>query len=55
MSTYDDDAERLGDECDMCGEPVLECRCDERCPTCHRHLMECPCDPSTFETQGDDQ
>ncbi len=26
---YDDDAGRLGDECDLCGLPFVTCECDE--------------------------
>lgn len=29
MSQYDDDAERLGDICDGCGQPFAICDCSE--------------------------
>lgn len=29
MSEYDDDAERLGDTCDGCGLPFVQCDCEE--------------------------
>ena len=36
MSQYDDDAERLGDICEMCGLTMYACTCTDAppCPYC---------------------
>lgn len=29
MTAYDDDADRLGEECEFCGEIYRNCKCDK--------------------------
>lgn len=44
MSALDDDADRLADPCDLCGEPNRRCACgDEVCDECGEFLGECEC------------
>lgn len=39
MTAYDDDADRLGDDCEWCGEPNFRCRCNEVCPVCGKLIF----------------